>query len=322
MNLKSVLFIGLFLALVGCVPLKKYQELESNYARCQEDQAKYKTEAIDFGSRLKEMEVQVGLMKSDLTTLRDDTARVMDEYRAIEVELKKTKDMNNVLETKYASVLSAGSRERAALINELEDTRVQLQKKEDRLSDLEKELVSREKVLIKKEARIQELESIIQKKDDASKALKLKIAAALTGFKDRGISVVERNGKIYVSVEAQLLFPSGKTDVNIDGKKALIDLAVVLESQKDIDIIVEGHTDVDPLKSAAHPKDNWELSVLRATSVVKIMLENSKMDALHISAAGRSEYHPVDINDKAKNRRIEIIITPDLTELFELISSE
>ena len=102
----------------------------------------------------------------------------------------------------------------------------------------------------------------------------------------------------------------------------MIGLAKVLETQEDIDIVVEGHTDSDAMNGNSHPKDNWELSVLRATAVVKIMLENSEMDPTKISASGRSEYHPIDPTDKAKNRRIEIIITPDLTALFELISSE
>ena len=187
---------------------------------------------------------------------------------------------------------------------------------------LEKELNEREKVIIEKEARINELENIIKEQELAVERLRAKIAEALRGFKDKGITVEEKNGKIYVSMEAKLLFGSGKTAVNPDGKPVLIDLAKVLETQKEIDIIVEGHTDTDAMKSSAHPKDNWELSVLRATSVVKIMLSNSKMDPTQITAAGRSEFHPVDPSDKSKNRRIEIIIAPDLSQLFDLISED
>jgi chemotaxis protein MotB len=314
-----ILSVGL---MVSCVPLKKYQDLSENYKKCQEEQSKYKTQAIDNGNRLKELEVQADLLKKSLKELQGDTAQIMDDYRRIKVEYKKVKDMNNILEAKYAEVLASGSAENKSIIGDLEETRILLQKKEDRLNILEKELIAREKILIKKEERIAELEGIIAKQEEASRLLKQKIAEALRGFENKGISVVEKDGKIYVSVEAKLLFPSGKTEVNSEGEKALIDLAVVLEEQTDIDIMVEGHTDADPLKSATHPTDNWELSVLRATSVVKIMLGNSKMDPLRISAAGRSEYHPVDPADKAKNRRIEIIITPDLSELFALISAE
>ena len=142
----------------------------------------------------------------------------------------------------------------------------------------------------------------------------------MLSFENKGLTVVEKNGKVYVSLEAKLLFNSGSTLVEPEGKKALIELAKVLEKETDLEIIVEGHTDVDKLTSASHPKSNWELSVLRATSVVEIMVANSKVNPALLMAAGRSEYHPVDPKDKAKNRRIEVIISPNLNALFELIS--
>src|SRR5690606_26261440 len=147
--------------------------------------------------------------------------------------------------------------------------------------------------------------------------LKQKVANALKGFENRGLTVNEKNGKIYVSLEAKLLFASGSTKVEEEGKKALVELAKVLENEKDLEIIVEGHTDIDKLVSSVHPKNNWELSVLRSTSVIEILLANSKMDPTQLMAGGRSEFIPVDPNDKAKNRRIEIIISPNLNELSE-----
>ena len=142
----------------------------------------------------------------------------------------------------------------------------------------------------------------------------------MKGFENKGLTVVEKNGKIYVSLEAKLLFASGSTKVESEGQRALIDLAYVLQEEKDIEIIVEGHTDTDKINSSVHPKSNWELSVLRATAVVQIMLANSSMDPTQLMAAGRSEFMPVDPEDKSKNRRIEIIISPNLNELFEIIS--
>lgn len=319
--MKKIIVLAIFSGLFACVPIKKYQDLESNYQKCLEEQASYKTKAIDYENQVKELNVQVDVLKSGLATLQKDTALLGDVHRQLKVDYEKTKQLNKVLEDKYNGLLKSGSTENATLIRDLEATRIELQAKEDRLNKLELELNARERAIILKEARINELESMMRNKDEASKLLKNKIASALRGFTDKGISVIEKDGKIYVSMEAQLLFASGKTDVNAEGKKAIIDLAVVLESQKDIDILVEGHTDTDVLKSASHPMDNWELSVLRATSVVKIMLANSEMDPTHISASGRSEFHPVDPTNKAKNRRIEIIITPDLSELFELISN-
>ena len=132
--------------------------------------------------------------------------------------------------------------------------------------------------------------------------------------------IIKRNGKIYVSLEARLLFASGSIEVETEGQRALVDLAKVLESEKDLEIIVEGHTDTDKMAGTKHPKNNWELSVLRSTSVIAIMLANSSIDPTQLMAAGRSEFIPVDVDDKAKNRRIEIIISPNLNELYELIS--
>lgn len=309
-----------FSVLVACVPIKKYRELEANYNKCLEEQADYKSKAIDFENQVKELNVQLENLQASVATLKSDTTRIGEEFRNLKTDYQKMVETNKALEEKYAQTVSAGSAENAKLINELESTRIELQKKEDQLNELEKELNARSRALDEKEKKINELEQIISAKDEAVRMLKEKISSALRGFSDKGITVEERDGRIYVRMEAQLLFASGKTDVSKEGQKALIDLAKVLETQQDIDILVEGHTDVDPMNSSSSPKDNWELSVLRATSVVKIMLANSNMNPKRITAGGRSEFIPVDPNDKAKNRRIEIIITPDLTKLFELIS--
>lgn len=320
--MRNLVFIGLVLILGACVPIKKYRDLEANYNKCLEEQSIYKSKAIDYENQVKELNIQLDQMRNDISALKSDTSSIGEQYRNLKVEYQKAQEINQALEEKYAQAVTNGSVENAKLVNELESTRVELQKKEDLLNQLEKELNARSRALDEKEKRINELEQVIASKDEAVRLLKEKIASALRGFADKGITVVEKNGRIYVSMEAQLLFASGKTDVSKEGQVALVDLAKVLETQKDIDILVEGHTDVDPMNSSTSPKDNWELSVLRATSVVKIMLSNSNMDPTSITAGGRSEYIPLDPNDKAKNRRIEIIITPDLTKLFELISSE
>jgi chemotaxis protein MotB len=120
-------------------------------------------------------------------------------------------------------------------------------------------------------------------------------------------------------MEAKLLFASGSTAVDENGKKALLEIAGALKDENDVEIIVEGHTDTDKLNSSIIPRDNWELSVLRATEVVKIMSANSGVQPQILSAAGRSEYHPVDPDDKSKNRRIEIIIQPSMKEIYQWI---
>lgn len=321
MRMKKFSVILVVLLLASCVPAKKYQELESKYKKCQEDEAMYKSSSIDYENRVKELESQVNLMSADLAQMIIDTSALGNKYRMLAVDYDRVNKTNEGLEKQYAKLMTSGSRETSRLINDLEKTRVELQQKEDRLNQLERELNTRELAIEQKEARINELEGILEAQKRAVEDLKAKIAEALRGFADKGITVEEKDGKIYVSMEAKLLFASGSTVVNAGGRTVLVDLAKVLETSMDIDIVVEGHTDTDAMKSSAHPRDNWELSVLRATSVVQIMLDNSRMDPKQITAAGRSEYHPVDPNDKSKNRRIEIIIAPDLSALFDLISS-
>lgn len=304
----------------ACVPAKKYQELEAKYEKSKENEAMYKSQSIDYGNKLKDVEQELSTLKGDNHQMVKDTTRLGKEYRQLKIDHERLRNQNKLLEAQYNKMLNEGNADFAKMVEDLEKTRLELQQKEDRLNKLERELNERALQLEAKEKRINELETIIQTQEQIVADLKKKIQDALLGFKDKGITVVEKDGKIYVSMEAKLLFPSGSTVVNSEGKSVLIDLAKVLEKEKDLDIIVEGHTDTDPMKSSAHPKNNWELSVLRATAVVEIMLGNSEMDPAQITAAGRSEFHPVDPNDKSKNRRIEIIISPDLSALFELIS--
>jgi chemotaxis protein MotB len=318
--MKHLLIISAVALLFSCVPAKKYQELEAKYKVSQENEANYKSQSIDFGNRLKEVETQLTALKESNEQMVADTVRLGKEYRNMQVEYDRANQENHLLEVQYEKLLNSGTTETAKLIEDLERTRIELQRKEDRLNKLEKELNDREAAIVAKEARINELENIISMQEQIVAELKRKIQEALRGFEDKGITVVEKDGKIYVSMEAKLLFASGSTTVNPGGKEVLIDLAKVLQTQNDLDIIVEGHTDSDAMKGSSHPKNNWELSVLRATSVVQIMLNNTSMNPLQITAAGRSEFHPVDPNDKSKNRRIEIIISPDLGPLFDLIS--
>ena len=145
------------------------------------------------------------------------------------------------------------------------------------------------------------------------------------GFRDKGLTVEIKNGKVYVSLEEQLLFKSGKTDVDARGKEALLKLAEALNKEKDVNVLVEGHTDDVPMTSSTI-KDNWDLSVLRATSIVKLLTVDGKVDAKRFVAAGRGEFYPIDAAKNAdarrKNRRTEIILTPKLDELLQLLDSK
>ena len=181
-----------------------------------------------------------------------------------------------------------------------------------------------EEELNNKEKRVAELESVLARKDSTVSALKEKVSSALLGFQDNGLTVSTKNGKVYVSLEERLLFESGSTVVDSKGVDALKKLAKVLEREIDINVLIEGHTDNVPIKGATI-KDNWDLSVLRATSIVRIITSNSKVDPRSLTAAGRGEYFPIDNANtpeaRKKNRRTEIILAPNLDELYKILGN-
>jgi len=327
---KLILLSSLILVLLGtaCVPARKYEELEEKYKKSIADAELYKAKSQDCDAEKLELESQLNELRKNHNILTDDLANLERSYKETLRQYEEIKDNHKILKDQYDALLKLSERESQLLGKELDATRLELQKKEDELNRLAAELNQKEQRLAQvesdleaREKRVNELEEIISKKDAAAEALRQKIANALLGFKDKGLTVEEKDGKVYVSMEAKLLFASGKTDVGSEGKKAIIQLAKALEGQEDIDVLVEGHTDTDEMRGSGHPKDNWELSVLRSTVVVKIMTSNSSIDPKILTAAGRSKFVPVG-EDKAKNRRIEVILIPKLTELFEIISND
>lgn len=177
--------------------------------------------------------------------------------------------------------------------------------------------------LQKREARLKEVEEILRKREEATNALKDKLQKALLGFQQSGLSVDIKNGKVYVSLTDKLLFPSGSIVIDEKGKQALNQLAAVLNKEADINLSVEGHTDNKKVKNLGQIKDNWDLSVLRATSVSRYLTEVEKIAPERVTATGKGEFQPIDTADTpealSKNRRIEIVLTPKLDELYNLI---
>lgn len=175
-----------------------------------------------------------------------------------------------------------------------------------------------------REARLKEVEDILRKQNEATNALKNKLQQALLGFQNSGLTVDVRNGKVYVSLADKLLFPSGSITIDVKGKQALTQLAAVINKEPDINIAVEGHTDDKKVINLGQIKDNWDLSVLRATSVVRYLTEDEKVDPVRLTATGKSQFQPIDPADndaaRAKNRRIEIVLSPKLDELYNLIT--
>ena len=320
--MKRLIVLGVgVLAIFACVPAKKYNDLLEKEKICSEDLKKYKTSALDNEAKLKSVEAQYEVAKTELKQIKRDTSALGNQYRSLKTQYAKAIGASQSLESELDKVKSRDAREVARMQADLETKIIEIQRKEDALLKLEGELKTKQNLLEEREARVNELEEMLAKKDLAVKLLKEKITNALRGFTDKGLTVDERDGKIYVSLEAKLLFASGSTVVEPQGQQAVIQLAKAIEGDDELEIIVEGHTDTDALRSRTHPRNNWELSVLRATSVISIMTENTEINPRILMAAGRSEYHPVDELDKAKNRRIEVIIAPNLDALFKLIST-
>jgi chemotaxis protein MotB len=209
--------------------------------------------------------------------------------------------------------------------NDLKKSETDLTKLQNQLNEKKNNLDILTDQLDAKEKKLNELQSILDNKDKQVADLKNKITTALLGFKDKGLTIETRNGKVYVSMDEKLLFASGSWTVAEDGKNALKSVGKVLETNVDINVMIEGHTDNIPYLGSGQVKDNWDLSVMRATAIVKILLENKGIDAKRIAASGRSQYLPMEVSDtkeaRAKNRRTEIILTPKLDELLKVLDN-
>lgn len=297
----------------ACVPSRKYEEVNARLRTAQESEAAALAKAQQAEAAMKEQQVTLEDLRSRKEKLERDTLTLGTSLRRMTSQYDKINALNNELLDKYNTLLAGHGSENRKLLTDLESVRLRLQNKEDSLGKLGASLADREQKLA-------ELQEELAKKDAAMKSLKDRVSGALTGFEGKGLTVTQRDGKIYVSLENKLLFPSGSTVVDAKGREALSSLAKAIESEKDLDILVEGHTDTDKVLPGAAYKDNWDLSVLRATSVVRILQESSKINPLRITAGGRGEYVAVDAADKAKNRRIEVILAPDLKGLYNLVT--
>lgn len=193
---------------------------------------------------------------------------------------------------------------------------------DERLKEKERHLSNKESDLAEREREIKKLEDEISRQDSIANRLNSLLREALLGFDGDELTTEIKNGKIYVSMSDKLMFQSGKADVQEKGREALRALASVLTKNKEFQILVEGHTDNVPIKTAQY-SDNWDLSVARATSMVRILQGEHKLHPDRLTASGRGEYDPKATNDtaagRAKNRRTEIILSPDLSEVMEFL---
>ncbi len=303
------------LVLSSCVTKKQFTELSDKYDRL----AKTRTSLLNQNAALsKDKEAlsdQIKALEKSQEICENDTKRLEEEIVSIENRLKKLQASYDDLSVNSSSTINAKIKENQQLLAELEAKENKLLEEEAALRKLKIALDSRSK-------RISDLEALIASKEAAMQKLKNAISEALVGFEGKGLTVENRDGKIYVSMENKLLFKSGQWAVGANGRNAVVKLAKVLVNNPTINVLIEGHTDNDPYKGGVI-KDNWDLSVKRATAIVRI-LQAQKVSPKQITAAGRSEYIPVGSNStssgKAKNRRIEIVLSPNLDEVTKLLN--
>jgi chemotaxis protein MotB len=315
----------------SCVPGRKFKSLQDVSKQYMTERDAFKTENIDLSMTNRELESKVALLEKEAVTIKEDLAKAQSERDKANEEYNKLISKYNDLQNAQEELVRGNVKETRKLLTELQTAQQNLQNKEDLLRQLEQNLDSKKASLDeltfeleKRNARLLELEKILDAQQKIVKDLKDKVSAALLGFENNGLTVTMKNGKVYVSLEEKLLFKSASWDIDANGRNALKKLAGVLEKNSDIQIMIEGHTDDVPYNpGSGQLADNWDLSVKRATTVVRVLLEGSDIDPKRLTASGRSEYLPVDARKVAdarqKNRRTEIILTPNLDELYKLI---
>ncbi len=303
----------------SCVSKKIYQDLENKYA----DLKKEHNALSDENGLLKTDKNQLELDKNNLRTELDKTKaernKLAADYAATKKNLDNLKASYAALEKDSNDALEANINKNRQLLAELEAKQKALAAEQDRLNKLKKDLEA-------SSTRLAELEKMMADKEAAMKKLKETLSKSLKAFEGKGLTVTERDGKVYVSMENKLLFESGSWTVGSEGKKAVDLVGKVLGDNPDISVLIEGHTDNDKITGTigGGVENNWDLSTKRATAIVNILSANAKVKKENLTAAGRGEYAPLMSNEtaegKAKNRRIEIILTPKLDEISKMLN--
>lgn len=322
--IKKVLVICLAgMTLSSCVSKKVFEDLESKYSRLRKENRNISS---DLAAAQKEL---AALKKEHTITdaqLADATLSLEDlrrDYASAKAQLETLQASYNALEANSSASIAANSQKNRELLSQLEAKQAELSAKEKALTQERSRLEQLQRDLADRSSRVDELESVIASKDASMRALKDAISKALTDFEGKGLTVEQRDGKVYVSLENKLLFASGSWTVGANGKTAVVELGKVLGENPDIAVLIEGHTDDVPYGGSGNLKGNWDLSAKRATAIVNILRENKTIDPKNLTAAGRGEYAPIAPNDtpenKAKNRRIEVVLTPKLDEVTALL---
>jgi len=316
--MNKILLISIIFLITSCVSSRKFNQLTGDFQECENTVQSLREQNQALNVQNTELKTQVEKQMKDIENLSaklDENTRKLENTLGINQRLSQ---INAELEDQLKTLKTGSSEEIAQLLEKLQQTQSDLQKREDILKTAQNELQQRS-------VRMKELEDALKQKDDAVKQLRQKVMDALLGFDNKGLTIHEKNGKVYVSLDEQLLFKTGQWEVDPKGQQALSKLAEVLGQNPDINVLVEGHTDNVTMRGSGEVKDNWDLSVVRATAVTRILLKNKAIDPKRITSAGRGEFFPIDETNspeaRQKNRRTEIILTPRLDEIFKILES-
>jgi chemotaxis protein MotB len=301
----------------SCVSKKIYNDLEKKYADLKSEKESVEQENASLSQQRNQLELDKNSLQQELDKLKNQYASLETDCNTAKNNLKNLQSAYNALEKDSSSAIKENSEKNRELLAKLEEKERALKAEQERLDKLKADLQERGR-------RIDELENLIASHDNNLKALKDKLSKALYSFEGKGLSVEQRDGKVYVSMENKLLFASGSWVVGAEGKTAVVEVGKILAENPDISVLIEGHTDNVPYNGQGQLQDNWDLSTKRATSIVRILRENKDINPLNLTAAGRSEFAPVAGNEtsegKSKNRRIEIILTPKLDEISKMLN--
>ena len=301
----------LILALsTSCVSKKIYNDLESKFADLKKENRNISDQNAELLKAKNQLELDSSALKSALEKANSDYAKLKSDYEASLNKFNVLQDSYTALEKNSSDALQSNMKKNRELLDELDDKAQALALEQERLN--------------KSAQRLKELEDLIAAKEASMQKLKETLSKALNSFEGKGLTVEQKNGKVYVSMENKLLFNSGSWAVGTEGKKAVIEVGKVLGDNPDISVLIEGHTDDDAFTASGPIADNWDLSTKRATAIVAILSENKKINKQSLRAAGRGEFSPLASNatpeGKAKNRRIEIILTPRLDEISKMLN--
>jgi chemotaxis protein MotB len=294
----------------SCVSKKIYNDLENKFTDIKKENRNLADENAALLQAKNQLELEQDALRLDLNKVKVERDKWLADYGALSNKMDLMQESYKALEK-----------------NSNEALQINMSKNRDLLSQLDakaKALAIEQERLNRSAQRLQELESLIAAKEATMKKLKETLSNALNSFEGKGLTVEQKNGKVYVSMENKLLFNSGSWAVGSDGKKAVVELGKVLGDNPDISVLIEGHTDDDRFSASGPIADNWDLSTKRATAIVAILSENKSIKKENLTAAGRGEFSPLASNStaegKAKNRRIEIILTPRLDEIAEMLN--